>query len=388
MTEGGVAVAPAPVLVPILWMDDEPEALQDIKALLSKERSKLGIEIEIAGSVEEARHKLEEGDYAALVVDCNMEKRGLESNGAKFLFEVNQSHKSLPTFVYSAYLDHPYYEGYLRKSYPILKESKTRAVDPPLSKDPFFRELSRRAQDHFAIRNLYPDRIEFSAYCQNPTKYSTEVEAHWRKHGHWISAEMTRMNHLWCVVCGEQIAEGSGDLFDFPNEETLRAVGEKYNRIPFAYTASLPPEDSTTGRELTVAWHETNFQRDYYPTVGVRIEDRSLQDDFDTGAIQTHVSSELVLKGMFNFWRESEASHLGELYRYFAKKLKVSLLSSEGAERSREMPVIVVENWAESPFTRVKKTRRCLLGRDLLRGFRVEITLDSVKRTTRVRFLD
>ncbi len=385
------AVAPAPAvdttLVHVLWVDDEPEAIDSYRRLLGRERDKLGIEIDIATSIEVAQRKLDTGNYSAIVIDCKMDIYDWAANGAEFLLEINKTRKDLPTFVYSAFLDDPLYDDFLSKSYAILKVSKMGEFERPISKDPFFQTLSKRALQYSEVKHLHPEKIQFSNYLDNPAKFSAEADAHWQKHGHWIQVEMKRNNYAWCVVCGDNIVRISGNPFDFPNQETLRQIGFETNLIPFAYSATLAPEDSAELSGGDVLWKPTAFNDDYYPKLRVRIANTVVEDDFDTGAIRTHVSDALIQKGFLEFWRESDVGHLGTPYQFFSKTVPVSILGSEGGEHTRELAVTVVQDWDDSPFISVNRNRLCLLGRDLLYAFPVEIILDSRKRTTRVCLL-
>lgn len=81
-----------------------------------------------------------------------------------------------------------------------------------------------------------PEYIPFSDYVRDPSQYDEITRRHWEKHRVWIEEEMQRLGFAWVVVCGEEIVAGSPDIFDFPNEEELREYGERYQRIPFAYT--------------------------------------------------------------------------------------------------------------------------------------------------------
>lgn len=375
----------ATTVVRVLWVDDEPAAIEIYRRLLHKEQDRLGIEIKIVNSIEDARKELETGEYAAVVVDCKMNPYDDSVNGAEFLLDINKTHKDLPTFVYSAFLDDPLYQGLLNKSYAILTVSKLDEFEKPLSKDAFFRLLSKTASQYSAVKDLYPEKIQFSDYIKHPERYSAEFDAHWDKHGHWIKTEMKKKKLAWCVVCGEQIERSSHNPFDFPNEKTLKEIGNDTNLIPFAYSDTLAPEDSIPLTTDGSHWAPTSFSEDYYPRLKIRLENVVLEDDFDTGAIRTHVSDALIRRGFLEPWRDSDLGHLGKPYRFFSKTIPVAILGPLGTEQKREVAITVVQNWDHSPFVLVNKKRKCLLGRDLLHAFPVEILLDSRSRTTHVR---
>jgi hypothetical protein len=197
---------------------------------------------------------------------------------------------------------------------------------------------------------------------------------------------MKRRNLAWCVICGDKIVSASESPFDFPDEDELKDIGTKNNLIPFAYSAPMLPEDSTMFQGDHIPW--TPIGKDYYPRIRVRIGERVIEDDFDTGAIRTFVSDALVERGRLGFWRDSgELIHLGQPCKFFSTTIPVSVLTSDGNENTQKMAVSVVDAWDKSPFTKVNKMRRCLLGRDLLHKFALEITLNSQRRSTHVRLL-
>lgn len=377
------------VSIPVLWMDDEPDAIVRYVSMLNSEPSEIRLEVEIASSISEARDKLKIGNYAAFVADCMMDKYDAGVNGAEFLTSVNETRKDLPTFVYSAWLDDPRFVGYLDRSLAIMKEDKE-VFDPPLHDNELFACIYKIGKRYLQVKDLQPETIQFKQYIKNPSQYMNEAKAHWQKHGHWIEIEMRKRGYSWCVVCEYQIVEGSEDLFDFPNEDRLNKIGLENNRIPFAYSDTLLPESVSSVENPGPGdpWSGTTIVNDYYPKIRARINNVEIVDDFDTGSPQTFVSDKVVKKGVLSFFRSSEKGYiLGSSFDFSTIKVKLALLDSSGVEQIREIPVAVVEGWDGSAFKERNADRRILYGRDLLRAFEVEVCLDSQKRVTRVRFL-
>src|SRR5436305_785459 len=104
MSKSGAKMALAPVK--ILWMDDEPETIENYKRLIEYEKGPGFLAIDVVDSIPKTRERLKSGKYAALVVDFNMKQSPVATpvNGAKFLKDVNEQQKWFPTFVYSSFL--------------------------------------------------------------------------------------------------------------------------------------------------------------------------------------------------------------------------------------------------------------------------------------------
>lgn len=376
-----------PTPIKILWMDDQPETIKNYKELLARENL---FEIDIATSIPEAKEKLTtlEGDinadkYEALVIDCRIDPYDLTENGAEFLKQVNELDKAFPTFVYSSWAEDRRFKQFLDQSYAIFIESKTRSFDSPLSQNRFFKAIYESGRRFQEVKDLEPEKIIFSRYVEEPYKYQTEVTSHWKKHGHWITLELARRRWMWGVVCGEEIVAGSDDLFDYPDEDALAELGQAHNLIPFAYSEPALPEDSGS----SASWNLHAGTNDYYPTIKIQIGDTELQDDFDTGAQQTMIAEELIKRGILDHIRAYEGEHLGLSFQYLTKQVPVTITDSAGNVQTKKLPVAIVINWDESPFTRANKKRRVLFGRDILRAFEVEVCLNSRDHITQVRLL-
>lgn len=373
------AIAP----VQVLWMDDEPHTIENYQKLLRKDKK---IEIKIVDSIEKAVKELKTGIYEAFVADCKMDIHDPSENGAEFLSKLNERRKPFPTFVYSAWTDDPLYKSHLDHSYALIIESKPADWEYPLMENEFFNKMYEAARKFSRLRNLKPEKIPFNTYISQASHYKPDINVHWEKHGHWISKEMSKRGWVWSVTCGEQLVLGSDDLFDYPDEDELLHLGKEHNLIPFGYSVPVLPEDSPATNR-TASWTSTELKNDYYPRLSILIGEKELQDDFDTGAAQTFISEELVNKSLVEFFRQYEGVHLDQSFEFTTKKIKISVIDSRGNTQEKSIPVAVVKKWDDSPFTRVNKKRKALLGRDLLRAFQVEVCLDSQNLLTRVRLL-
>jgi hypothetical protein len=372
-------------LVPVLWMDNQPKNVTLIKKFIDQERKFFHIRVDVVTTIEDARKKLHSGEYGAFVADCQMDDFDFSVNGAEFLREMADYNPALPRFVYSSYLEDTRYEQLIEESAVTARASKVdEKFVPPLAAHDFFQKLEFSATRFVRVKDLCPEKIAFREYLANPNRYTHEVSSHWQKHGTWITATMNAKQWVWCVVIGTSVALGSGDLADFPTDTALRELGERFNLIPFAYSGILAPEE-VPGPARRINWNTTSYVNDSYPTLQARLNGVDIQDDFDTGAYCTFVSSEIVPRDVLNFPQEGE--HLGKTYQYFTTSVPIELTDNKQSPIKRELAVIVVENWHESPFVKINPSRRCLFGRDLLRAFPVAIVLNSKSRLTEVRYM-
>ena len=382
--------------IPVLWMDDQPRAIKNYKRLLQEESSPL--RVDIATSIAEARTKLHKELYGAVVIDCKMDRFGRTSNGAQFLLEINRDWPPLPTFVFTGFADDPVYSTHLERSAAVSVVSKTESFDLPLSDNPLFRDLREHGERYLKVARVQPEKLSFAQYITNPDVFQDLLDAHWPRHGVWISREMERRGLTWCVVCGDQLFAGSEDLFEFPDEDRLLQIGRETNLVPFAYTVPLMPEETVpegVGRQVPVPakgrvgahdWAPTTLSGDLYPTLSVKVGSREITADFDTGAHITVLPVDMVGKHIFTAWREHH--HLGKTYQYHARKLEIELRSSLGLERKGKLPVWVVKNWESSPFVQINPRRSALIGRDIMRLFDLVVCLCSRDGCTGVYFHD
>lgn len=382
--------ATAPVPVKVLWMDDDPEPIENYRTLIESERGTHFLVIDIVTSVREAREKLKTDQYSGLIVDCKMGHYAMDDseNGARLLHEWNEDNKHFPTFVYSGFISDNHFKRYLAESHPIKMVNKAEtSIERPVSAHWFIKAIREAGENYNEVKGYRPEWITFKEFIAQPQKYDAETSRHWKKHGHWIDAKMKADNLIWSVVCGDKIVDGSDDLFDFPDDKRLMEYGNQYNLIPFPYSnPSLPEDIQVTARDGCV-WNKTSQKNDYYPAFVATIDKTELTDDFDTGAQHTFVSDEVVEAGLFDRWRDSEVPHLGKDFKLITKNIELTLVDSAGVTRSRSIPVIVIKDWRRSSFTHFNDKRKVLFGRDILRAFEIEISLNSQKRITRIRFL-
>jgi CheY-like chemotaxis protein len=367
----------------VLWLEDEPAFLQRVRKLLSA--AKMSLEIDECTSPKEAEVRLQSGAYAALVADYRLDKTaGPGENGANLLVRAGQLIRAIPKFVYSAYVHDAQYSRIIEGADVVKIGSKLDQMPSSgLDRDPFFRALHQCAHEFEGVRTVFPEKIAYRDYLKAPSTFEGVVDSHWVRHKHWILPELQRRGYVWGVVCGQGLVKGSPDIFDFPGEKELDEIGNSQNLLPFAYSNPLPVESIGSRAE----WAGTRYENDHFPRVSIRIDDLHIED-FDTGAIQTHVSDDLVRPGLFERTGWTIQEHLGREFQWKTKRIVLTLLGHDGSVRQAEVPVRVVKKWENSPFVHVNPERKILVGRDILRAFKVEIVLNSLDRSTEVRFLD
>jgi proline iminopeptidase len=372
--------------IPVLWMDDKPEEISRYQNILKSET--VPLDISISTSIDDANEQINEKSFSGLVIDCRMNVSNSSENGAAFLKRINTRKKYLPTFVYTAFRNDPRYKKYLIASYAITIAERTQSFRTPLISNDFFRKMLYYTKKYNEVKNFTPEKIEFRHYLKRPEEFKVACEAHWQKHQIWITIELKRKKWVWGIVCGMSLVCGSSNLFDFPSEDDLMELGKEKNLIPFAYTIANSPESSDLGNNWN--WNKTPYnENDFYPALKAGIRDSEYLDDFDTGAQQTCISDSIIERGILNFLQQDiDSEHLGSPYKYFTKKVGVTIQDNSGIRIEQIIPLRVIDNWGNSPFVMINPNRRVLFGRDILQAFELEVRLNSQKKISNVSHLN
>lgn len=361
----------------LLWVDDEPDLIRDVSANIQTKFE--NFEVQLALSADEAIHALAGASFDGAIFDLKLGDLGTsEQDGSELLKRVNDRERSLPTYVFSGWLEEERFKQNLNNSYALRKEDKNGSLSSQLSPNGFFSFVNETASVYSACKGLYPEKIEFKDYISAPSNYQDVIASHWTKHGSWITKEMERRGLVWVVVVGYDIAAGSTSLFEFPDDEELVAIGEKQALMPFAYTADNVPELMDPP-----VWAATDRPEDYFPTLNVNLK-HDLVGDFDTGAPVTHANSELSTNLIRSLKPRREGTHLARPYSSFVGKTNVGLYDNEGDIASTKLLVEFVTDWADSPFVSRNADRQVLVGRDLFLSLGSSVTLDGSKKSTSV----
>src|ERR1700754_1520410 len=153
-------------------MDDEPDTIENYRDILEVEQGPSYLKIEIAKSINEAREKLKSREYAALVVDCRMDRYSTEENGAKFLHYINnEAEKHFPTFVFSGFVDENQYQRYLAESHPIKVVNKAKtSIERPIATHWFIKAIRAAGERYLEVKDYRPEWIPFNEYRVDPQK--------------------------------------------------------------------------------------------------------------------------------------------------------------------------------------------------------------------------
>lgn len=354
----------------VLWLDDEPNSINRIQRFF--DAGGYDLKIHIVDSASEAQSLLASNVVAGAVFDLNLDPGDrYHESGADLLVETNERHKYLPTFIYSGWLHDPHYRRILEgKNHAISEMAKTDTFSEPYSNDKFLKAIGANVIAFESVRQRRPERVTFKEYRSGPSAYSEEIKCHWGRFGHYLSIKMERDHLAWVVMCGETIHKSSSNLQDYPSDEELDDIGGTTNLIPFAYSQAYEPEQ--------IEWAQLP-KDDYYPTIEVCVEGARLLDDFDTGAVLTHMCDSLVPPSIHSHTRQVGSSHLSRPYEFSTRRVAVDI-----AGVSSSIPVAAVREWANSPFVRVKAGRRALFGRDLLNALQLRIVLDGKLKSSDV----
>jgi hypothetical protein len=196
------------------------------------------------------------------------------------------------------------------------------------------------------------------------------------------------------LLCDRKVVATAQTPEEFELQE-IRRIEHERDRVCFTYSEEDLVEEC--------AWSSVGMD-DAYPTLRIwlaphGVTDAVLRDsgvevvaDFDTGNPRHP-------RGYYAFddtIRESArigpgvpgaASHLGTGYYYTRTPAVVGTADEEGRVRSHPASVLFVPDWSVSPFVRVNRERRGFVGREIMFGLLLRITLDPATRWTRVDFL-
>ncbi len=170
--------------------------------------------------------------------------------------------------------------------------------------------------------------------------------------GTWIDAELKRLGAEWMLVCGGEVIESSPTLQNYPSREKLMQAGRQRGLVPFVFVREPLIEES--------GWSALAGD-DFYPT------------------IRLTVAADYQPVDLAHF-----RSHLGQAYRFHVLPLLIGVRSEDGMVAARELQVLCVLDWRQTPLCLVNTNREALAGRNLLIEFPLRLELDGAKRVTHV----
>ncbi len=196
----------------------------------------------------------------------------------------------------------------------------------------------------------------------------------------WTSEELQQRDARWLLVVGGHVIEASQDTSAFPSLETQHQLSLEHNRIAWALIGDALIEE--TGWSALAGG-------DHYPTIPVQVgESDYVHADLDTGAAHAYVDETLLashLRPRVIPTRPIKAVHLGAAYAFVPVSVPMTMVTEDGSSHKATVMVCSVQSWATSPFVRINRDRRILVGRDLLFRFGVTLEIDAKRRVTRVQ---
>jgi hypothetical protein len=206
----------------------------------------------------------------------------------------------------------------------------------------------------------------------------------------WIEKNFRELNAMWMIVIEGKIIGHGPLLRTFPHDEEFDALCKKYGKYPFVFHSPR-----LFYIEENVAWHPTKSSNDSYPALRIKlkegVDEAELEADFDTGALDTYVDSDLLMQqGAITIRKEDpkkKSSHLGQPFSYLTKFIWIELQDKNGQRRQINTIAILVKNWNNSPFIAINPNRTALVGRDTMLQLKPKISLDFAARQTEVEYL-
>jgi hypothetical protein len=195
-----------------------------------------------------------------------------------------------------------------------------------------------------------------------------------------VERELEARGASWIVLVGDRVALTSVECPGVPTVDQVLDLGRGPNLVPYLFEAPLIEELAACSLWAQVG---TGIPNDRYPTLPVRLGDRVLVADLDTGAHGT--LADAVLRdttGEPDVWFAGR--HLGRDFEWSPGLARFEVALADGSVRSTELAMRWVRDWARSPFTRLNARRTVLVGRDALRALGLELVLRAASAETEI----
>jgi len=210
----------------------------------------------------------------------------------------------------------------------------------------------------------------------------------------WIAEKMKAYRAAWLLVVDGEILILSQKLDDYPSDQKIMEICNQTNKFPFIFVN----DKMLAVEEQGVAWNETEYEEDFYPTLAIKISNSenknslSIIADFDTGALGVFIDIDLLIEAgivketLFDIPRVS--SHLNSQYEYVLKSLLLTIADSSTNKEKKYIKKIVscIQDWKNSPFIYINPERMCLAGRSLPNELRANVVLDFDRKKTLVNY--
>ncbi len=233
------------------------------------------------------------------------------------------------------------------------------------------------------------EHLTFEQYRQLSIKERGEHQRQLKaQNRRWLKEKFANLHAAWLMILdGEVIAFGDS-LMDYPSTGKLREIGLHHGKRPFLIINELLVAIEESGG----AWHSTVYRNDYYPAVHLALHNDSafleIAADFDTGAASSFADYDLLLLHSIIDSKEDEqtegAQHLSQTFEYISKFIIGEIKFPTGEVLRRELPILCVADWKNSPFININPQRTALAGRNIFLELQPAILLDFANRRTKM----
>ncbi len=208
----------------------------------------------------------------------------------------------------------------------------------------------------------------------------------------WVENQLERLGASWIMVVNGEVVLHGATMNEYPEHDTFIALCHKTEKYPFVFFSPFV----FAIEESYSRWHKTTKATDAYPTVQIELNgnDGSFETraDLDTGATHCFAPLNLLLSnGLIEYQfveAERTAQHLSQPLIYFVRYVRLTLKAENGASNQCRTNVFCVEDWQNSPFTKINPVRTFLMGRSVLLDLEPRLMLDFANRCTEVHFAE
>lgn len=95
-----------------------------------------------------------------------------------------------------------------------------------------------------------PFTVPWETYLRLPIAEADRLKKRaWDENKDWIKEQIEKLDAEWILVCNKKVIKWSNNLRDYPSQEELKEIAQKYNLFP-PFGFSQPPliEDTSPCR--------------------------------------------------------------------------------------------------------------------------------------------
>lgn len=387
--------------ISILWIDDNVKSYKHTISGLEEEN----ISVATARSVDEAYTTLKSKDqFDLIILDLKMPGK----SGFDFLRD--NINPNVPVCVLSSYLHLEEYQrklsrfrrpiGVMDKDLPtkgsasfklFVEKIKNIALDPP--------SLSPTAFHNKQLGKLEPFATSYREFLGLSNRVKRHLSDKAYEEVKDILDREFQSGKVWVMICGDEreIAYSAETESEKPSSEEISNYAAERDRVPYQFSAPDSVDDLWSG--------SCGGPRSYsnYPTVRLQINGHQEDLHFDTGAPWSFLSFEFIneLIPFEQNLHEIRGKRGTSTYYYIEHELKGKIVDQgkQGVRKAMKLEARIVKDWEKSPYI-VKcpsdcknkqnsnitfcKNRLGLIGRDLLFGNSIKITLCGTSNKTSI----